>query len=96
METLQSPPEETLCCSLPTSLSDPVFTPVPDETNPEVQPTPPIPIGETDGEWGGRGGRAHKARPPLTSEVSLLASPPQLWTLASSTLCLSCPDTTAL
>lgn len=26
------------------------LTSVPDETNPEVQPTPPIPIGETDGE----------------------------------------------
>lgn len=41
METLQSSPA-ILCRSLLTSLSDPVFTPVPDQTSPGVQTTPPI------------------------------------------------------
>lgn len=43
------------CCSLLTSVSDPVITLIPDKTNPEVQPTTPIPHWEADGEWGGAG-----------------------------------------
>lgn len=56
METLQSSPRETLCCSLLTSLSDPVFTPDPDQTSPGVQTTPLI--WTSEGEWRGRG-RTH-------------------------------------
>lgn len=47
--------QELCCCSLLTSLSDPVITLIPDKTNPEIQPTTPIPNWEADGEWGGAG-----------------------------------------
>lgn len=67
METLQSSPA-ILCRSLLTSLSDPVFTPVPDQTSPGVQTTPPIWTSEAGGERKGKG----EPTLPLTSAVSLL------------------------